>query len=129
MLFFPLLKRIAMKQMKAIQVMARGGDLKLISIDIPEPKDNEVLIKVECCGICHGDAIARDGYSPGLNYPRIPGHEVVGFIDKIGKTVQGWSIRQRVGTGWHGGHCNHCEACHMPGISNSLTRNNINQGV
>ena len=71
----------------------------------------KVLIKVEACGICHGDAVAKDGHFPGIKYPIIPGHEVVGVVNKAGSLVNGWEPGQRVGTGWHGGHCHECSSC------------------
>lgn len=98
-------------KMKAIRVTAPGTDFKLVNIDIPEPKENEVLIKVEACGICHGDVLVKEGHFPGLTYPRIPGHEVVGTIKKVGSDSKHWKAGQRVGIGWHGGHCCHCRAC------------------
>jgi len=97
--------------MKAIQVDAPGAEFRLVTKEIPEPKQDEVLIKVEACGVCHGDALVKEGHFPGLKYPRTPGHEVVGIIDKIGSSVQNWKIGQRVGVGWHGGHCNYCKEC------------------
>ncbi len=110
--------------MKAIQVKAPGADFELVQKEIPEPKPGEVLIKVEACGICHGDAIVQEGRFPGLSYPRTPGHEVVGIIEKLGPGVAGWKVGQRVGVGWHGGHCFHCSACRRGDFwacENSLT--------
>jgi len=100
-----------MKLMKAIQVKSQGADFELVQKEIPEPKDNEVLIKVEACGVCHGDSVAKEGHMPGVKYPIIPGHEVVGIVDKIGSQVTAWKVGQRVGVGWHGGHCFQCSAC------------------
>jgi D-arabinose 1-dehydrogenase-like Zn-dependent alcohol dehydrogenase len=100
-----------MKLMKAIQVSSPGADFEIIQKEIPEPGNNEVLIKVEACGICHGDAISKEGHFPGIKYPIIPGHEVVGIVDKTGPMVTNWIAGQRVGVGWHGGHCNQCSAC------------------
>ena len=97
--------------MRAIQVNEPGADFKLVEIPIPEPNQNEVLIKVEACGICHGDALVKEGHFPGITYPRIPGHEVVGTIKKLGSDSKYWKIGQRVGIGWHGGHCGYCRAC------------------
>ncbi len=97
--------------MKAVQVSARGGELEVVEREIPEPQESQVLIRVEACGICHGDAAVKQGYYPGITYPRIPGHEVVGTIDALGRKVEGWKIGQRVGVGWHGGHCFTCSAC------------------
>jgi alcohol dehydrogenase, propanol-preferring len=100
-----------MKLMRAIQIKSPGTDFELVQKEIPEPKNNEVLIKVEACGICHGDAIAKEGHMPGIKYPIIPGHEVVGIVDKTGSDVTAWNTGQRVGVGWHGGHCFQCHAC------------------
>jgi alcohol dehydrogenase, propanol-preferring len=97
--------------MKAVQVSSAGADFELVQREIPEPKEYEVLIKVEACGICHGDALAKEGGFPGLSYPRVPGHEVVGTIAKLGSSVTAWKLGQRVGVGWHGGHCCYCRAC------------------
>ena len=68
-------------------------------------------IKVQACGICHGDSITKEGLFLGIGYPRTPGHEIAGLIDAIGKDVIEWKTGQRVGVGWHGGHCGHCESC------------------
>ena len=97
--------------MKAIQVSLPGADFELIEKEIPEPGNNEVLIKVEACGVCHGDSIAKEGHFPGIKYPIVPGHEVVGIVEKAGSMVTNRKPGQRVGVGWHGGHCNQCSAC------------------
>ena len=100
-----------MALMKAVQVNAPGGDFVMVQREIPEPGDREVLIKVEACGICHGDAAAKQGQFPGVTYPRVPGHEVVGVIEKCGTEVAGWEKGTRVGVGWSGGACMKCSAC------------------
>jgi 2-desacetyl-2-hydroxyethyl bacteriochlorophyllide A dehydrogenase len=100
-----------MVQMKAIQVNAPGGDFVLVQKEIPQPKEHEVLLKVEACGVCHGDAIVKYGGFPGLQYPRTPGHEVVGTIAKLGSDSHYWKVGQRVGVGWRGGHCLRCKSC------------------
>ena len=97
--------------MKAVQVHLKGGDLVLVDREMPEPETGEVLIKVQACGVCHGDAVAKEGTMPGITYPRIPGHEVIGTITGLGTHVDNWKIGQRVGVGWHGGHCFKCPAC------------------
>jgi len=97
--------------MKAIQVKAPGADFELVQKEIPEPKEHEVLLKVQACGVCHGDAIVKQGHFPGLQYPRTPGHEVVGTIAKLGSESHYWNVGQRVGVGWRGGHCYHCKLC------------------
>lgn len=97
--------------MKAAQVKEKGGDFILVDMDKPSPKENEVLIKVEACGICHSDAFVKNGVFPGMEFPRVPGHEVVGIVEEVGQNVKNWKKDQRVGVGWHGGHCFECEPC------------------
>lgn len=97
--------------MKAAQVSSVGGDWELVERDIPEPQPGQVRVKVEVCGICHSDVLVKEGLWPGLQYPRIPGHEIAGRIDGFGENVTTWTKGQRVGVGWHGGHCFVCEQC------------------
>jgi D-arabinose 1-dehydrogenase-like Zn-dependent alcohol dehydrogenase len=99
-----------MPKMRAVQVSRAHGPLELVERDIPEPGAGTVRIKVQACGICHSDSIVKDGIMP-VQYPRVPGHEVVGVVDKLGSGVQGWKVGQRVGAGWHGGNCGYCENC------------------
>src|SRR5258707_10817490 len=98
-------------KMKAAQISKPGGDWELIERDIPELSTGEVRVKVEACGICHSDALVKEGLWPGLQYPRVPGHEIAGRVDAVGDDVSSWAIGQRVGVGWHGGHCFVCEQC------------------
>jgi D-arabinose 1-dehydrogenase-like Zn-dependent alcohol dehydrogenase len=100
-----------MTLMKAVQISGSGADFVMVQKEVPGPGDGEVLIKVEACGICHGDAIAKHGQFPDIKYPLVPGHEVVGVIDKCGPGVAGWENGTRVGVGWSGGHCMKCSAC------------------
>ncbi len=100
-----------MPTMQAVQVTKAGGPLELVERDIPEPAAGQVLIKVQACGICHSDSLTKEGHWPGLAFPRVPGHEIAGVIERMGAGVEGWSVGQRVGIGWHGGHCGHCERC------------------
>ncbi len=100
-----------MSKMKAVQVSKPGGNFELVERNIPEPGRNQVRIRVEACGICHSDALVKEGYWPGLQYPRIPGHEIAGRIDAVGADVANWKPAQRVGVGWHGGHDFTCNAC------------------
>lgn len=100
-----------METMKAMQVPEAGADFNYVEVEIPSPAEDEVLIKVEACGICHSDAFVKDGSMPGIEYPKIPGHEVVGTIESVGSQVTSWKEGQRVGVGWHGGHCFECEPC------------------
>jgi len=98
-------------KMNAAQISKPGGDWELIERDIPEPSTGEVRVKVEACGICHSDSLVKEGLWPGLQYPRVPGHEIAGRIDAVGENVTAWTKDQRVGVGWHGGHCFVCEQC------------------
>src|SRR5450755_4907800 len=98
-------------KMKAVQVGKPGGNFELVERNIPEPGRNQVRIKVEACGICHSDALVKEGYWPGIQYPRVPGHEIAGRIDAVGPDVTNWKPGQRVGVGWHGGHDFTCDSC------------------
>jgi len=97
--------------MKAVQISKPGGNFEVVERPIPEPGPRQVRIKVEACGICHSDALVKEGLWPGLQFPRVPGHEIAGRVDKIGPEVTLWKVGQRVGVGWHGGHCFECEPC------------------
>lgn len=97
--------------MQVAQIRSSGADFELVCRDIPDPGPSQVRIKVAACGICHSDAFVKDGVFPGLSYPRVPGHEVIGTIDAIGDAVDHWQSGQRVGVGWHGGHCFACDSC------------------
>lgn len=100
-----------MAKMRAVQVLRPQGPFELVERDIPEPGLGSVRIKVAACGICHSDSFTKEGTFPGIQYPRVPGHEVAGIINAIGMGVIGWSLGQRVGVGWHGGHCGYCDSC------------------
>jgi D-arabinose 1-dehydrogenase-like Zn-dependent alcohol dehydrogenase len=97
--------------MKAAQISKPGGEWELVERVMPEPRAGHVRVKVETCGICHSDVLVKDGLWPGLEYPRVPGHEVAGRIDAVGDNVSAWRPGQRVGVGWHGGHCFGCTPC------------------
>lgn len=97
--------------MKAVQVSKPGGNFEVVERPIPEPGRAQVRIKVEACGVCHSDAIVKQSGFPGLQYPRVPGHEIAGRIDAVGTDVTQWKPGQRVGVGWHGGHCFKCDPC------------------
>ena len=97
--------------MKAVQISKPGGNFELVERPIPQPARGQVRIKVEACGICHSDALVKEGYWPGIQYPRVPGHEIAGRIDALGANVTLWKPGQRIGLGWHGGHCFECEPC------------------
>jgi D-arabinose 1-dehydrogenase-like Zn-dependent alcohol dehydrogenase len=100
-----------MARMRAVQVTQPKGPLELVEREVPEPGSEEVRIKVQACGICHSDSYTKDALVPGIRYPRVPGHEVVGVVDAVGANVRGWSAGQRVGVGWHGGNCGYCDSC------------------
>jgi D-arabinose 1-dehydrogenase-like Zn-dependent alcohol dehydrogenase len=95
----------------AVQVGKAGGEFELVEREMPQPGTGEVRIKVAACGICHSDQLVKRGGFPGLTYPRIPGHEVAGVVDEVGTGVAEWKKGDRVGVGWHGGHCFVCESC------------------
>jgi len=97
--------------MKAVQISKAGGNFEVVERPIPEPGRGQVRIKVEACGICHSDALVKEGLWPGIQYPRAPGHEIAGRVDAVGPDVTLWKPGQRVGVGWHGGHCFQCDPC------------------
>ncbi len=99
------------KSMRVVQVTEANGPLSLVERPVPDPRAGEVRIRVEACGVCHSDAFAKTGSYPGIPYPIVPGHEGAGTIDAVGAGVSDWRVGQRVGVGWHGGHCNRCAAC------------------
>jgi D-arabinose 1-dehydrogenase-like Zn-dependent alcohol dehydrogenase len=98
-------------KMRAVQVARANGPLEIVERKIPEPAAGFVRVKVDACGVCHSDAFTKDGHWPGIQYPRVPGHEIAGVIDELGTGVAGWQEGQRVGVGWHGGHCGYCDSC------------------
>jgi D-arabinose 1-dehydrogenase-like Zn-dependent alcohol dehydrogenase len=100
-----------MAKMRVVQVARKGGPFELVERELPQPRPGEVRIKVQACGVCHSDVIAKDGLFPSVAYPIVPGHEIAGVIDAVGADVIGWGIGTRVGVGWFGGHCGHCEPC------------------
>lgn len=102
---------VAIGLMKAAQVPKGGGDFQIVERAIPEPERGQVRIKVQACGVCHSDVFTKEGQWPGIQFPRVPGHEVVGIVDEIGQGVSVWRKGQRVGVGWHGGQDNTCRAC------------------
>jgi D-arabinose 1-dehydrogenase-like Zn-dependent alcohol dehydrogenase len=85
--------------------------LELVERKVPEPGPGQVRVRVEACGVCHSDFLTVEGNWPGISYPRVPGHEIAGTIDALGSDVPGWTVKDRVGIGWHGGHCGYCDSC------------------
>src|SRR4051795_3774856 len=97
--------------MRVAQVARPKGPLELVERPVPEPGPGSVRIRVLACGICHSDSLTKEGLMPGIQYPRVPGHEVAGVIDAVGPGVPGWEVGQRVGVGWNGGYCGYCDHC------------------
>jgi len=100
-----------MATMRAVQVPRPNGPFEIVERPIPEPGTGSVRIKVQACGICHSDSLTKEGHFPGVTYPRVPGHEIAGVIDAVGSEVPQWKVGQRVGVGWLGSYCGHCESC------------------
>ncbi len=100
-----------MPRMRVVQVPKANAPFELVERSIPEPSRGQVRVRVQACGICHSDSFTKQGGFPGLQYPRVPGHEIIGLIDAIGPDVPDWKPAMRVGVGWHGGHCGHCASC------------------
>jgi D-arabinose 1-dehydrogenase-like Zn-dependent alcohol dehydrogenase len=100
-----------MAKMIAMAVPHAGGKLQRVEKDIPQPGPKELLIRVHACGVCHSDVVTVEGGVPGIVYPRVPGHEVMGTVEAIGSTVEGWKPGDRVGIGWFGGSCGYCNRC------------------
>jgi D-arabinose 1-dehydrogenase-like Zn-dependent alcohol dehydrogenase len=97
--------------MKVAQISKPGGDFEIVEREVPKPEAGHVLIQVQACGVCHSDVLTKEGVWPGIQYPRVPGHEVAGIIEELGSGVSAWSIGQRVGVGWHGGQDGTCPSC------------------
>src|SRR5436309_3780022 len=103
--------RVALAPMKAVQVPRPGGDFEIVEREVPRPGTGQVRIKVQACGVCHSDVLTKEGEWPGIQYPRVPGHEVAGIIDELGAGVSEWKKGQRAGVGWHGGQDGTCLEC------------------
>jgi D-arabinose 1-dehydrogenase-like Zn-dependent alcohol dehydrogenase len=108
---FKVAAKSAVAPMKVAQVSRPGGDFEIVEREVPEPGAGQVRIKVQACGVCHSDVLTKEGAWPGIQYPRVPGHEVAGIIDLVGAGVSAWKKGQRVGVGWHGGHDGTCREC------------------
>jgi D-arabinose 1-dehydrogenase-like Zn-dependent alcohol dehydrogenase len=100
-----------MAKMKVMAVSRANGPFELLEREIPKPGAAHIRVKVKACGICHSDVYTKAGLWPGILYPRVPGHEIAGTVDELGAGVSGWSVGDRVGIGWHGGHCGYCDSC------------------
>lgn len=100
-----------MASMRAVQVSERGGDFELVQREIPQPGSGEALVRIHACGVCHSDSMAKEGSFPGVSFPIVPGHEIAGEIAQLGEGVEDWAVGDRVGVGWFGGNCGHCDPC------------------
>ena len=109
---------MSVAQMKVAQISKAGEGFQLVEREIPDPDAGHVRIKVQACGVCHSDSLTVEGSWPGIQYPRVPGHEVTGIIDELGENVSAWKKGQRVGVGWHGGHDNTCRECRRGDFGN-----------
>ena len=114
-----------MSKMRAVQVSHPDGPFEIVEREIPEPGAGSARIKVEVCGVCHSDSLTKEGHWPGMQYPRVPGHEVVGIIDAVGAGVVGWTPGQRVGVGWQGGYCGYCDSCRRGNFFGCLTSTEV----
>jgi len=112
--------KIGIAPMKAAQVPKPGGDFEIVEREIPKLEAGHVRVKVQACGVCHSDALTVEGAWPGIQYPRVPGHEIAGVIDELGAGVSGWKKGQRVGVGWHGGHDETCLYCRRGDFRNCV---------
>jgi D-arabinose 1-dehydrogenase-like Zn-dependent alcohol dehydrogenase len=110
--------RVAIAPMKAAQISKPGADFEIVEREVPQPTAGQVRIKVQACGVCHSDVFTKEGWWPGIQYPRVPGHEVAGVVDEIGAGVTEWKKGQRVGVGWQGGQDNTCRACRRGDFGN-----------
>ena len=111
--------QVGVKPMKVAQIPKAGGDFEIVEREIPKPGAGQVRIKVQACGVCHSDVFTKEGLWPGIEFPRVPGHEVAGLIDEVGAGVSAWKKGQRVGVGWHGGQDNTCRSCRRGDFSHS----------
>ncbi|HKT48339.1 MAG TPA: alcohol dehydrogenase [Candidatus Acidoferrales bacterium] len=112
--------KTAIAPMKAVQIPRAGGDFEVVEREIPQPGARQVRLKVLACGVCHSDVITKDGIIPGIQYPRVPGHEVAGIIDEVGPEVTNWKKGERVGVGWHGKHDGTCIECRRGDFANCV---------
>jgi D-arabinose 1-dehydrogenase-like Zn-dependent alcohol dehydrogenase len=112
--------KVGIAPMKAAQVPKPGGDFEIVEREIPKPQAGHVRVKVQACGVCHSDSFTKEGQWPGIQYPRVPGHEVAGIVDELGARVTEWKMGQRVGVGWHGGHDGTCVPCRRGDFRNCV---------
>jgi D-arabinose 1-dehydrogenase-like Zn-dependent alcohol dehydrogenase len=114
-----------MPKMRAIQISRPNGPFEMVEREIPEPGFGTVRIKVQACGVCHSDSFTKEGSWPGIQYPRVPGHEVIGVIEAVGAGVAAWKEGQHAGVGWHGGNCGYCDSCRRGDFGFCLTSTEV----
>jgi D-arabinose 1-dehydrogenase-like Zn-dependent alcohol dehydrogenase len=112
--------RVGIAPMKAARIPKAGADFEIVEREIVNPGAGYVRIKVQACGVCHSDALTKEGEWPGIQYPRVPGHEIAGIVDELGAGVTEWKKGQRVGVGWHGGHDGTCRECRRGDFRNCV---------
>ena len=112
--------KVGIAPMKAAQVPKPGADFEIVERPVPTPGARQVRVKVQACGICHSDSLTKDGQWPGIQYPRVPGHEIAGIVDEVGAGVKDLKKGQRVGVGWHGGHDETCLYCRRGDFRNCV---------
>jgi len=112
--------KVGIAPMKAAQVPKPGADFEIVEREIPQPGARQVRVKVQACGVCHSDSLTKEGQWPGIQYPRVPGHEIAGVVDEVGAGVTEWKKGQRVGVGWHGGHDETCLYCRRGDFRNCV---------
>jgi len=110
--------KVAVAPMKVAVIPKAGADFQIVDREIPQPGPEQVRIKVQACGVCHSDMFTKEGLWPGIEYPRVPGHEIAGIVDEVGAGVSEWKKGQRVGVGWHGGHDGTCLYCRRGDFGN-----------
>ena len=110
--------KVGVAPMKVAVIPKAGADFQIVDREIPQPGSEQVRIKVQACGVCHSDMFTKEGVWPGIEYPRVPGHEVAGIVDEVGAGVSEWKKGQRVGVGWHGGHDGTCLYCRRGDFGN-----------
>src|SRR3954464_6289529 len=98
------------KTYRAVQV-TKPGRFEIVERELTMPPPGKVRIRVDACGVCHSDSLTVEGHIPGMEFPRVPGHEIAGVIDAVGDAVPSWKAGQRVGVGWNGGYCGVCDHC------------------
>lgn len=111
----------AMGTMRVVQVSRADGPFEIVERAIPEPSRGAIRVRIQACGVCHSDSFTKSGAFPGIQLPRVPGHEVTGVIDAVGPDVIGWTVGQRVGVGWNGGYCGQCTNCRRGNFFACLT--------